>query len=434
MSDICLLMAEAFSQGRLTKNVALKLPNAAPASLLSRSPKLTTTAALEPQQTPPALEPTYPEFSESGCTSGKKIDKTIIYTQADRHYRLAPIKRSLAAKTPEKISLSKAPTAAPQPIGNSDFSHSVRSFEEKQITAIATPKSAQTVPAHPVTSTPKPVQTVAATRTPSFSDFATTPLATAIAPRSGSQLYRQRLEALRAGRLYTRIPTDSFYSAWSQAAAQPSYSQWKQLLALEARAVARGQGNNRLSIFMGDSLSLWFPAQGLPNSQLWLNQGISGDTTSGILQRLSAIAPTRADKIYVMAGINDLRKGHSDATITNNLHQIMRRLRQDHPQAQVVVQSILPTRYDAIPSSRVRSLNEKIKAIARQEGVYYLDLFAFFTDSEDRLSRGLTTDGLHLNPQGYQVWQMALQQADAQLQIARNPSLTASRSINSSAQ
>ena len=430
MSDLCLLMAEAFSQGRLTKNVALKLPSAAPASLLSRSPKLTTTAALEPQQTSPALEATHPEFSESGCTSGK----TIIYTQADRHYRLAPIKRSPATKASEKISLSKAPITAPQPIGNSDFINSVRSLEEKQMTAIATSAPAQTVPARPATSTPTPARTVAATRTPHFPDFDTTPPATAIAPRSGSQLYRQRLEALRAGRLYTRIPTDSFYAAWSQATSQPSYSQWKQLLALEARAVARGQGDNRLSIFMGDSLSLWFPAQGLPNSQLWLNQGISGDTTGGILQRLSAIAPTRADKIYVMAGINDLRKGHSDATITKNLHQIMRRLRQDHPQAQVVVQSILPTRYDAIPSSRVRSLNEKIKAIARQEGAYYLDLFAFFIDGEDRLNRGLTTDGLHLNPQGYQVWQMALQQADAQLQIARNPSLTASRSLNSSAQ
>lgn len=427
MSDICLLMAEAFSQGRL-KNMAVKLPNAAPASLLSRSPKLTTTAALEPQQTAPALEATNPEFSESGCTSGKTIGKTIIYTQADRHYRLAPIKRSPAAKAPEKVSLSKAPTVAPQPIGNSDFINSVRSLEETQIKAIATSTQALAV-----SSTPTPAQTVAATRTPS-PHFGTTPPTTAIAPRSGSQLYRQRLEALRAGRLYTRIPTDSFYSAWSQATSQPSYSQWKQLLALEARAVARGQGNNQLSIFMGDSLSLWFPAQGLPNSQLWLNQGISGDTTGGILQRLSAIAPTRADKIYVMAGINDLRKGHSDATITNNLRQIMRQLRQDHPQAQVVVQSILPTRYDAIPSSRVRSLNEKIKAIAQQEGVYYLNLFAFFTDSSDRLSRDLTTDGLHLNPQGYQVWQTALQQADAQLQIARNPRLTASRNVNSSAQ
>ncbi|NEO00129.1 MAG: acylhydrolase, partial [Moorea sp. SIO3I7] len=127
-------------------------------------------------------------------------------------------------------------------------------------------------------------------------------------PKSGTELYYQRLAALRAGKLYTRLPAHSFSSFWAKGLnhkgvplTKPTYQQWKQLLAQEARAVAYGQGNNRLSMVVGDSLSLWLPAQGLPNYQLWLNQGISGENTSQILSRLSAFSQTRPDTIYVMA-------------------------------------------------------------------------------------------------------------------------------------
>lgn len=259
--------------------------------------------------------------------------------------------------------------------------------------------------------------------TPEFPDVYSPQL---LAPKSGSQLYYQRLAALKAGKLYTRLPVDSFYSFWSKAATKPTYEQWKQLLSLEARAVARGQGSNQLAVFVGDSLSLWFPSARLPQGQLWLNQGISGDTTSGILRRLPAFAQTRPDTIYVMAGINDLRRGASNQTVLSNLQQIVRQLRQTHPQAQIVVQSILPTRFAAIPSSRIKLLNQGIAAIASREGGYYLDLYSHFTDANDHLRRDLTTDGLHLSQQGYQVWQVALQQSEPQLMLARRARLTAS--------
>lgn len=83
-------------------------------------------------------------------------------------------------------------------------------------------------------------------------------------PRTGSQLYHQRLAALQHGRLYTRLPSDSFRDSWSKAKAQPSYDQWKNLLAMEAHAVSGGQGKNQLSIMVGDSISLWLPRKRSP--------------------------------------------------------------------------------------------------------------------------------------------------------------------------
>ncbi len=151
---------------------------------------------------------------------------------------------------------------------------------------------------------------------------------------SGSQLYYQRLAALKAGQIYTRLAhkdEQQFFFTESTKKSQLTYEDWKSLLVMEAKAMAKAQGANRLNILVGDSLSMWFPNDKLPAGKLWLNQGISGDTSGGILKRLSAFAATRPDIIYVMAGINDLRKGVSDETILHNHRLIIRRLRQEHP-------------------------------------------------------------------------------------------------------
>lgn len=229
-------------------------------------------------------------------------------------------------------------------------------------------------------------------------------------PASGGQLYYQRLAALQAGRLYTRLPADSFRRYWQSVTARPTYQQWLRLLAQEAGAAGRGQGNNHLSVLLGDSLSLWVPQEGLSNDRLWLNQGISGDTTAGVLKRLSVLNQTQPDTIYVMVGINDLRRGYSDRTILTNLYQIAAQLRRQHPRSRIVMQSILPTRYDAIPTHRIDRLNQQLAAIAQHTGTEYLDLTRFFRDEAGVLRLDLTTDGLHLNPSGYRVWQLALNQ------------------------
>ncbi len=233
-----------------------------------------------------------------------------------------------------------------------------------------------------------------------------------ISPSSGTQLYWQRFAAIRSGHLYTRLPLDSFREIWSQATSNPTYGQWRQLLALEAKAVTRGQGNRRLSVMVGDSLSLWFPSDRLPSGQLWLNQAISGETTRNILQRLPDFAVAHPQAIYVMAGVNDLKRGITDNEILWNMRQIIRHLKQSHPQSRIVVQSILPTRTTAVPGDRIAWLNHRLATIAQQDGAYFLDLYDQFADADGRLREDWTTDGLHLNANGYETWQAKLAQAD----------------------
>ncbi|CAA9321774.1 N-Acetylneuraminate cytidylyltransferase [uncultured Microcoleus sp.] len=198
-----------------------------------------------------------------------------------------------------------------------------------------------------------------------------------------------------------------------------TYQQWVTQLGREAEAVAANRPS-RLSVLAGDSLSMWFPTKLLPVDRFWLNQGISGETSVGLLKRLQLFDRTVPDTVFVMIGINDLLRGASDEGILDNQRQIIRDLRWAHPKAEVVVQSILPhsgeqatwenrDRLLAIPNSRIRAINRRLKEIASSENVLYLDLYPLFADAEGNLPTELSTDGLHLNDQGYLVWRSALQ-------------------------
>lgn len=227
-------------------------------------------------------------------------------------------------------------------------------------------------------------------------------------PTSGSQLYQFRLASLQAGELYTRADSQRYAAQWQGAGSNPTHQDWQALLQREAAVMAQAQGSNRLSVVVGDSLSLWLPAEALPRDRFWLNQSISGETTAHMLRRIHYFANTRPTTIHVMAGINDLKNGASDAEVVNNLNQMLTRLRQQHPQAQIVLYSILPTRWANLPSDRIQRLNNHLAYLARQRQVTFANLQPTFTDGQGHLHRDLTTDGLHLSPRGYGVWQATL--------------------------
>ncbi len=197
-----------------------------------------------------------------------------------------------------------------------------------------------------------------------------------------------------------------------------TYEQWVEQLKREANAVAANSPEH-LSILVGDSLSLWFPAELLPREQIWLNQGISGEVSTGLLKRIKLFDITQPDQIFVMIGINDLIRGVDDTTLLNNYREIIRDLRWVHPDTQIVVQSILPhsgkqsnwegrDRLLKISNERIRNLNRELKLIAEEEGADFLDLHPLFTDADGNLQMELSTDGLHLNNKGYLVWSSAL--------------------------
>ena len=221
---------------------------------------------------------------------------------------------------------------------------------------------------------------------------------------------------------------------------QLSYPQWLDMLKQGAKITA-DKNPQRLTILAGDSLSLWFPPELLPEDRNWLNQGISGEVSNGLLQRLDFFDRTQPDMILVMVGINDLIRGLEDQEILTNYRQIISYLRRKHPQSEIVIQSILPhgaggTTWEgkekllAIPNSRIRKLNQELNNIATKKGARYLNLHPLFTDQQGNLRSNFTTDGLHLSPPGYLVWRTALQMYTNQQLTPQLPQLQKVQSTN----
>ena len=208
-----------------------------------------------------------------------------------------------------------------------------------------------------------------------------------------------------------------------------TYEQWLEVLKQEAAAVAKKQPE-RLTVLLGDSLSLWFPADQLPVDRSWLNQGISGDTTALMINRLSFLDETKPQTIFVMAGINDFKKGSTVDEVVESYRTLLQNLKQKHASSEIVVQAVLPhgaemTAMDdrdqvlAIPNDQIVKFNQKLASLAKEEQLLFLNLHPLFADKEGFLRSDLTTDGLHLNPSGYMVWSTAMQ-TFSQTQL-RNP-------------
>jgi lysophospholipase L1-like esterase len=199
---------------------------------------------------------------------------------------------------------------------------------------------------------------------------------------------------------------------------RPDYQQSLGQLKDDAQLVAVLKPKH-LAILAGDSLSLRFPPGKLSEYRV-LNQGISGETTAGLLKRLNVFEQTQPDVIFVMIGINDLLRGRSDREILADQRRVIANLKAAHPDAKIVMQSVLPhaveqvtwegrDRLLAVPNHRIKTLNEAVEAIAQTESVGFFNLYPLFADSEGNLRRELSSDGLHLSAQGYEVWGIALQ-------------------------
>lgn len=170
-------------------------------------------------------------------------------------------------------------------------------------------------------------------------------------------------------------------------------------------------------VFMGNSITEVGDWQEIVLQNNVVNRGISGDNSYGVYHRLDEVLVSKPDKLFLMVGVNDIKRGTPIPKILDNYERIARKVKKDAPHTQLYFQSVLPVTqavlasiYDKITNEKIRKLNEGIQAIAGEHDLVYIDLHnKVFSDEKGQLKRGLTTDGLHLNPTSYILWVNYLQ-------------------------
>lgn len=165
----------------------------------------------------------------------------------------------------------------------------------------------------------------------------------------------------------------------------------------------------RPTVFLGDSLTEWGNWNELfPGKQI-VNAGVAGNTTSDILRRLKEIYAIKAEKVFLMAGINDLGQGDKGEKVFARYSQIIGRIEKACPECQLLLLSVLPVDLQRFSNPNIQiqeipELNERIRCLADAGGRKYIHLHPHFADKQGYLRDELSDDGLHLNPQGYQLW------------------------------
>lgn len=167
-------------------------------------------------------------------------------------------------------------------------------------------------------------------------------------------------------------------------------------------------------IFLGDSITdecEW--AELLENPHI-KNRGISGDTTNGVLNRLDDILESKPQKIFLMVGINNfIYYKQPVEELVADYKKMIAEINQQSPTTKLFIQSVLPvnkTKYKSgVDNKKVIELNSRLRELATEFSLPYIDLFSHLADSENQLDSRYTQDGVHLNGQAYLVWKEVIE-------------------------
>lgn len=138
-----------------------------------------------------------------------------------------------------------------------------------------------------------------------------------------------------------------------------------------------------------------------------INKGLVSNTTARILKSLAPVVRMRPEKVFILEGINELWS--PNASILARYREILRRIGQGSPQTLIFVQSVLPVvnRPD-LSNDKIVELNAGLKALcAEMPHCIYIDLHSHFAVN-GALNAGLTSDGVHLRPEGYALWRSVI--------------------------
>jgi lysophospholipase L1-like esterase len=173
-------------------------------------------------------------------------------------------------------------------------------------------------------------------------------------------------------------------------------------------------------IFIGDSIT-----QGLCVSAvapLSVNYGIGGDTTVGVLNRLSIYQSMNRASVIVMAiGINDMAR-RSNEEILKNYALITDKLPAATP---VIFSAVLPLDDEIHPwddtNPRIKALNAGLKAFCETSSrLHYLDIGNLLVDKKGNLADEYHDgDGVHLNAKSNAIWIAELRKKIAEIRTQR---------------
>jgi lysophospholipase L1-like esterase len=121
------------------------------------------------------------------------------------------------------------------------------------------------------------------------------------------------------------------------------------------------------------------------------------------------IQPYSPSRIFLYAGDNDIARGKTAGQVFDDFKELVALLEADLPNSELIFLSIKPSklRWDKWPV--MVEANRMVREYAANHSrLGYADVATPLLDSDGRPKEVFLEDGLHLNEEGYRLWQEAL--------------------------
>lgn len=166
-------------------------------------------------------------------------------------------------------------------------------------------------------------------------------------------------------------------------------------------------------LFIGDSITDYYPLEEYYDNLPVVNSGISGNKTTDILNDMKTrVYQYNPTKVFLLIGTNDLNSTDEDIVdVTfDNIKEIINEIKENRSDATIYVESVYPVNsviennvVTNRTNKKVKELNKKLSNYCDEESCEYINLYDDLIDEEGNLKTEYTEDGLHLNSLGYVV-------------------------------
>ncbi|WP_421804970.1 SGNH/GDSL hydrolase family protein [Flagellimonas sp.] len=186
-----------------------------------------------------------------------------------------------------------------------------------------------------------------------------------------------------------------------------------------AELAAPADGENRV-VFMGNSITeMWKDANpDFFKENPYVNRGIGGQTTPQMLLRFRQdVIDLHPKAVVILAGTNDIAGNTGPMTLEQIHDNILSMVELAKANGiKPIVCSVLPAfdypwRPGLQPNIKIPKLNNMLKAMAKSQGVMYLDYFSEMADDRNGLPSALTTDEVHVTKEGYSIMERMVKNA-----------------------
>lgn len=166
-------------------------------------------------------------------------------------------------------------------------------------------------------------------------------------------------------------------------------------------------------LFLGDSLTDFYPVSEFFPCKNIYNRGVAGNTTLDVLNRLDDCLQLKPKKLFLQIGINDLiYYGPKNATTEKVADRIIS-IAESFRDCEVFVLSLYPInkkRHTISPiilrhctTDRIIAVNERLRALCEEKNFTFIDIYPLLTDERGVLDDRYGIEGLHLTMEGYEV-------------------------------